>query len=270
MLNSSSSSATSASFAFNIRSREAAVDIGGKTLSAMKSILCLFVLMIYCAACAHSNSAQKERESNMNEEKDIPVVYTALGDSTGVGTGAKEGGGYVLRLFKRIESEHPQSRLTNFCVSGATTEDILRGQIGEAINSRPTLVTLGIGINDIGHGMDVDRFARNYEEIISRLKRETTASVVVTNIPDISFAPVVFESQRAATRRTVELFNERIHSIAKRYEVAVVDTFTETHNMIPTHPEFFSEDGFHPSDAGYEYWEKTMWPAVKHAIDQRR
>jgi lysophospholipase L1-like esterase len=201
-------------------------------------------------------------------EQSAPVIYTALGDSTGVGVGSKEGAGYVARLFERIKSTHPQSRLTNLCVSGATTDDVLRGQLQPAINSRPTLVTLGIGINDIGHGQTVERFARNYEEIIKRLKAETSARLVVTNIPDISFAPAVPEYARDETRRRIQSFNEKIEGIAKQYGLLVVDTYSETSKIIPSHPEFFSEDGFHPSDVGYEKWAETMWPQVKAAIDE--
>ena len=60
-----------------------------------------------------------------------PIVYVALGDSTGSGVGAREGG-YVIRLFKRIEERRAGSKLTNLCVSGATTEDVLRGQLKQA------------------------------------------------------------------------------------------------------------------------------------------
>ena len=202
------------------------------------------------------------------DEQREAISYTALGDSTGVGVGAKEGGGYVARLFERIKREQPQARLTNLCVSGATTADVLREQIRPAISSRPNLVTLGIGINDIGHGLSVETFARNYEEIVKRLKAETQAVIVVTNIPDISFAPVVPLYARESTRRNVELFNEKVHAIAERYDLVVVDVYTETHRVMPTHPEFFSEDGFHPSAEGYEYWAKMMWPLVKAAIAQ--
>jgi lysophospholipase L1-like esterase len=201
-------------------------------------------------------------------ETAAPVVYTAMGDSTGVGVGAREGGGYVARLFERIRKERAGARLHNLCVSGATTDDVLRGQLGQAIATRPTLVTLGIGINDIGHGMMVERFARNYEEIVKRLREETSARVVVTNIPDISFAPVVPASAREATRRQINLFNEKLEAIAKRYELSVVDTYSETHRTIPSHPEFFSEDGFHPSAEGYEYWAEAMWPLVKAALEK--
>lgn len=202
------------------------------------------------------------------EQRATAVVYTALGDSTGVGVGANEGGGYVARLFERIRREHRDARVNNLCVSGATTADILRGQLKPAIATRPTLVTLGIGINDIGHGMSADQFALNYEEIIKKLKAETKARIVVTNIPDISFAPVVPISARDHTRRNVQLFNERVRAIAERYGLMVVDIYSETHRVIPAHPEFFSADGFHPSAEGYEYWAETMWPTVKTAIDK--
>ncbi|MDX6693330.1 MAG: acyl-CoA thioesterase [Blastocatellia bacterium] len=202
-----------------------------------------------------------------NDNKDAQIIYVAVGDSTGVGVGARDGG-YPARLLKRITQEHRQARLINLCVSGATTEDLLRDQLKQATAARPTLVTVGIGINDIGHNVNIETFARNLEEIVKRLKAETSASIVVSNLPDISFAPVVPVGLREQTRRQVNLFNERIAEIVARHNVAPVDAYTETHAVMPTHPEFFSEDGFHPSDAGYEYWAKTMWPTVKAAIGE--
>ena len=246
---------------------------GSECVRALLFFLACGALIV--SACAQSDSTRKEgSKTNMGgsggvEESRRPktaVVYAALGDSTGVGVGAREGGGYVARLFERIKPERPDSKLINLCVSGATTEDVLRGQLQPAISARPTLVTLGIGINDLGHGLTPERFARNYEEIVRRLTTETSARVVVTNVPDISFAPVIPPSERDATRRRIQLFNEKLETIARRYELSVVDVYSETHRVIPTHPEFFSDDGFHPSAEGYAYWADTMWPAVKEAI----
>jgi lysophospholipase L1-like esterase len=195
-----------------------------------------------------------------------PVSYVALGDSTGVGVGARDGRGYVARLFERVERERPGSKLTNLCVSGAETGDVLRGQLPRVAAARPALVTLGIGINDLTHGVEPDTFARNYEEIVTRLKATTDAPVVVTNIPDISTAPRVPEFMREGLHQRIALFNARIAEIAVRHGVAVVDAYALSGDVIPKHPEFFSPDGFHPSAEGYEYWAKMMWPTVKEAI----
>jgi len=195
-----------------------------------------------------------------------PVNYVALGDSTGAGVGAKDGG-YVARLFKRIVARRPASTLTNLCVSGATTSDVLRNQL-QALRGDVNFVTLGIGINDVGHGFSGDQFSQNYEEILSRLKKNTKATIVVTNIPDISSAPRIPEIIRDEYQRSIVEFNRRLEEIAARHGVIVFDIHTTTREQLPAHPEFFSGDGFHPSDAGYEFWAEKMWPTVAGAIGE--
>jgi acyl-CoA thioesterase-1 len=193
-----------------------------------------------------------------------PIHYVALGDSTGVGVGATNGG-YVARLFKRIQAARPGSELTNLCASGATTENVISGQLDRAIAAKPTLLTLGIGINDIGHGVSPDQFSRNFEQIVSRLTNETSASLVITNIPDISTAPTVPLIMRQEIARVITLCNARIADTASRHGAIVVDAYTTTHELLPSHPEYFSRDGFHPSDAGYEVWAEQIWPAMAKA-----
>lgn len=222
-------------------------------------------LLLLCSACARPGAGGNE--TKMEEGNKGPaVIYSALGDSTGVGVGASQGG-YVARLFNRIKEVRPGSKLTNVCVSGATTEDVLRSQVEPALGARPTLITLGIGINDVGRGMSTETFARNYEAIIRRLKT-ANVPIVVTNIPDVSLAPVVPPGARSEAARRITLFNQSISEIASRHGLLVVDAFKATRETIPSHPEFFSDDGFHPSDAGYEYWAEAMWPTVKKAVGE--
>lgn len=230
----------------------------------------LLAILLLCAACgARGGDPEEGGKSGMDEGKrKRPVVYVALGDSTGVGVGARRGGGYPARLFERIERVRPGSRLVNLCVSGATTADLLRGQAGRVRDSRPTLVTLNIGINDVSRQVTPEQFARNYEEAVARVREQTDAPVVISNLPDISHAPAVPAFLRAEAQRRIELFNARIAEVAARHGLPVVDTYAKSHAVIPTHPEFFSPDGFHPSDEGYEFWAFEMWPAVKAAIGE--
>ena len=194
-----------------------------------------------------------------------PIVYVALGDSTGAGVGATDGG-YVARLFRRMEPLRPNSELINLCVSGATTSDVLRNQLEKGLTRHPNLVTVGIGINDIGHGFSPEQFSRNYEEILTRLKRGTNARIVVTNIPDISSAPRIPEMLRTEYHRLIVDFNKRLEEIAARHGVVVFDVHNLTVKELQVHPEFFSSDGFHPSDDGYELWAEKMWPTVAGVI----
>ena len=196
-----------------------------------------------------------------------PIVYVALGDSTGAGVGAREGG-YVARLFKRIEERRPGSTLSNLCVSGATTADLVRGQLAQGVAMNPDLVTVGIGINDIGHGLTLEQFSKNYEEILSTLKEKTHARIVVTNLPDVSSAPRIPSAMRSEYQRQIDQFCQRLVEIAERHGVTVFDIYTITKEELPSHPEYFSADGFHPSDEGYELWATQMWPTVARVMGE--
>lgn len=235
-------------------------------------VICLIAFATFVltsAACGSLTFYRVKNDQSMSETKKnaSPILYVALGDSTGAGVGAREGG-YVARIFSRINREHTDARLINLCVSGATTDDVLRSQLDAAIKARPTLLTLGIGINDATRGVGVEEFARNYETIVARLRNETNAPLVATNIPDVARAPSVPASARDELRRRINLFNEHIDETIKRHGALVVDTYGATREVIGEHTEFFSSDGFHPSDAGYEYWAKVMWPTVKGAINE--
>ncbi len=199
-------------------------------------------------------------------KKAEPVVYVALGDSTGVGVGARKGGGYVARLFGRLERARPGSRLVNLCVSGAATGDVLRSQVARVGDAGPSLVTVGIGINDLTRQLAPEQFARNLDEIVTRLRAQTAAPVVVSNLPDISHAPALPAFLRDEARRRLVVYNERVAEAAARHGLFLADSFAKSAAVIPKHPEFFSPDGFHPSDEGYEFWAFEMWPVVKRAL----
>lgn len=188
------------------------------------------------------------------------VVYLALGDSTGAGIGATRGG-YVERLFARIRRTRPDSRLVNLCTSAAASGDLLDNQVGRVGAARPTLVTVGVGANDLIRGVKPEKFAQNFEEIVVRLRRQTDAPVIVMSLPDISLAPAVPAYMRDSARRHIHFYNERITGIARRYDLRVVDLFSRSPEF-SARPEFFSEDGLHPSDAGYDFWAELLWTYV--------
>ena len=143
---------------------------------------------------------------------------------------------------------------------------MLRSQLQNGVQKSPHLVTLGIGINDIGHGFTIEQFGKNYDEILNTLKQKTTAKIVVTNIPDISSAPRIPDWMRSEYQRQIEQFNQRLEEVARRHEVTIFDVFTITRRELPSHPEYFSSDGFHPSDEGYELWAEQMWPTMAGVI----
>jgi len=226
---------------------------------------CLMLVAFACAAGWQGGRAGAAGAGKGGgRAKPRPVVYLALGDSTGVGVGAAAGG-YAARLHSRIESARPGSRLVNLCATGAATADLLNMQVELAGAARPTLVTIGVGANDLIRGVSAEQFARNFEEVVLRLRRQTDAPVVIMNIPDLSLAPAVPAYMRDSSRRHILVFNARIAEVAARHGLPVVDLFGRSPEF-SSRPEYFSPDGLHPSDAGYDYWAGLLWPYAERAL----
>ncbi len=195
-----------------------------------------------------------------------PVIYAALGDSTGVGVGAGNDGGYVRRIAERLRREGRKVQLANLCVSGARVADVIEGQLPLLAAYEPELVTVGIGINDVTNGTPPAVFEKLYGELLDRLAA-TGAQVVVLEVPDLSLSPLAQgEAARLGIRGRVEAVNAAIHAAAARHGFAVAGLFRESQEELPGHPELLCEDRFHPSKRGYDRWAEALWPVVVRAV----
>ena len=92
------------------------------------------------------------------------LVYVALGDSTVEGIGAtSRDRNYVSRLLDHLRAVYPNARVVNLGIGGATSADVLAGQLDQAVLLRPDLVTISIGPNDITQGDTVQQYEHNVE-----------------------------------------------------------------------------------------------------------
>lgn len=198
---------------------------------------------------------------------ELSLRYVALGDSTGAGVGAREGGGYVERLFQRLRKTRPGVGLLNLCVPGATSATARSSQLPRAVSAKPQLFTLCIGGNDLWRGVPAATYEENLESLVSALVG-TGARGVLCNIPDLSLAPVARTVPPEMYEGRFQVLNSAIRRVGAQYGVRVVDIFTASQREIPTHPEFFCPDGFHPSSEGYAFWAELAWPPLLAAADE--
>jgi acyl-CoA thioesterase-1 len=226
-------------------------------------------LLLSCTAQVYLNSQpqKNDKQDTVISTRNAPIVYVALGDSTGIGLGARNGDGYVDLLLARMQQTHSGSRLINLSTAWATTADVLNKHLKRFPSTQATLVTVGIGINDLAQGVSDEQFAKNYEQIISYIEK-TGVKIIIINLPDISVAPAISSSAREDAGRNVVLFNKRIAEIANRHRLPLVDLYQASSAVTQSHPEFFSADGFHPSDKGYKFWADAMWPMMEKVINE--
>ena len=201
--------------------------------------------------------------------------YVALGDSTGLGIGELSDGGYPERLFRRLKSAGFNAGILNLAQSGATSREVMQGQVQKAVSMRPSLVTLGVGTNDLWRMVPLGTFEMNLKLIANQLEA-SGAEIVVSNLIDLTQAPIAglvdafLNIPRALFVRRVLEMNERLSALARRPRFTLVDLFSLSARELSAHPEYFSPDGFHPSAAGYDRWAELMWPAVQAVASRWR
>jgi lysophospholipase L1-like esterase len=200
----------------------------------------------------------------------LSLRYVALGDSSGVGVGSRQGG-YVEHLFQRLRRDRPGVGLLNLSVSGATSTTVLSGQLPKATRSRPHVVTLAVGINDLWRGVEPHLYESNLDHIARNLVA-TGAPVVLANLPDMSHAPVA----RLATHfiplelisQRIQAFNAGVARVVARHGLIGVDLYTPSLQELPGNPDYFCGDGFHPSDTGYLRMAEHFWPALLQGAER--
>lgn len=183
------------------------------------------------------------------------LSYVAIGASDAVGIGAVPlTNGYVFRIRDALEEESFNVDLTNLGIPAAELGEIklavelLLSDIGLGFVGVPDLITIWVGANDIIAGVDPAEFEANLRDILMQLTEETSAFIVIANIPDLTQLPRFIEDpDEDVTIERVNDFNNIIESLALEFDIPIVDLFVE-----PIDDMLVSEDGFHPSNEGHK------------------
>ncbi len=229
------------------------------------AVLAAVVLVTACAG------GRGDRARTLPRDHGAPMLYVALGDSTVEGIGATSPSAtYVSRLHARLRAVYPRANVVNLGLGGATSADVVDGQLERAVLLRPHLVTLSIGPNDITGRVPVQDYERAVDTIFRRLTRETSAVVVANLLPDLAVTPRFRRREAApAVGELTVRFNEALARAARSYGVEVVDLYQPSRVEIPRRPELVAADGYHPSDLGYARWAELLWAGVERRISAR-
>jgi lysophospholipase L1-like esterase len=191
------------------------------------------------------------------------LIYAALGDSltAGVGTDSPEETLPYL-LAQGLGADDKKVVLKNLAVPGARTSDVINVFLPEAIEAQPDVVTLLIGVNDIHNHVSVTQFRKNYEEILSRLSKETKATIYIINIPFIGASDLMLPPYQCFFDSRTKEFNKIIKELANQYEIKYIDLYSPTVNLFKQSGAHYSRDSFHPSAAGYKLWAEIIYAGI--------
>jgi acyl-CoA thioesterase I len=220
----------------------------------MVEILRIFLILIVMSLSI--TGCDRKSNGGSSDGSDNNILYVAIGASDAVGIGAVPlTNGYVFKIRNRLEDESFNVDLRNLGIPAAET-DIIREEvelfllgIELGIVGDPDLVTIWVGANDIVSGVDPMDFESELEALLQQLFDETTAFIVIANIPDLTQLPRFIENpSNNVTIERVNSFNAIIESLAQDFGIPVVDLFAEA--IMDSQVSNF--DGFHPSNEGHE------------------
>jgi lysophospholipase L1-like esterase len=179
-------------------------------------------------------------------------AYAALGDSFTAGRDSIDGDRWADLLAAGLRRSNPELRYENLAVDGATSAEVLEQQVGPGLALEPDLVSVICGANDVllATRPDVATYAKNFDEILRRLREGAPEAMLVTaTAPEgWQFMELRPRTEARLIEATKEL-NDVTRTAAERYDVQCLPV--AGHPALRD-PVTFSADGLHPSSAGHQ------------------
>lgn len=205
-------------------------------------------LTLLLAACGGEKQAVPEPTADSALNADAPVIpvmgperhILAFGDSLLAGYGLNDGESYPARLETALRARGINARIANAGVSGDTTAAGLQRLDFTLSNqsTRPDLVILSLGGNDMLRGLPPTEARTNLEEILARLKKQGI--------------PVVLLGMLAAPNLGKDYardFNAIYPSLAAKYGAELVPFFLQP---VIDRPDLMQPDHMHPTALGID------------------
>ncbi|WP_166023900.1 SGNH/GDSL hydrolase family protein [Streptomyces chilikensis] len=177
-----------------------------------------------------------------------PLRFVALGDSLTEGVGDPVGRGRRGWAALLAQSLGGRAEFANLAVSGALTRDVADRQLPVALELRPDLVSVVVGVNDTLRGsFDIHAVARRLDTVYAAVTARR-AVLLTACLPDpgaMLRLPRALATPLARRQRGV---NEVVHVLSGRYGALHLHA---ADGRWTTDPAMWSVDRLHPGERGH-------------------
>ena len=200
----------------------------------------LIITLIFAAAfAAISNAADGVR-------------VAAFGDSLSAGYGLPEEDGFAPALQKELRAAGVAAEVFNAAVSGDTSADGLLRVDWMLRQTRPDIVVVEFGANDMFRGFPAPLIQKNLAQIITRI-RESGARVLLAGMR----APRNYNAQYR--RELAEMYD----NLGAQFDIPLYPFFLEG---VALNPELNLADGIHPNAAGVRKIAGNIAPLIAEMV----
>src|SRR5690348_1886382 len=144
------------------------------------SICTLAAMLVACGPTPQRTSKVHQLASST---RDFTYVAIGASDAFGVGTDDPAEDNWPTVLSHLLGSD---AHLINLGIPGETVAEARRTELPVALDAKPALVTVWLGVNDIVQSVSIPEYESQLEALLRALQQQTHARVFVGNIPDLT------------------------------------------------------------------------------------
>jgi len=218
-------------------------------------------------------SASESIESSNETDKKKGLTFLFQGDSITDGNRTRNtdwnhvmGHGYQCLIASRLWYDYPEKELMfyNRGISGNRVRDLDNRWQKDALDLKPDVVSILIGVNDVGSMINspnpdpIDKYEETYRKILDKTKEALPETMFVLMEPFILPLGHVLDNKE---KWETEILKKQqvVKSLAESYHAIFVklqEPFTNACKKAPA--KYWIWDGIHPMPAGHELMSR-LW-----------
>lgn len=197
-----------------------------------------------------------------------PLRMLVLGDSSCTGSGLEDPSDIWVRvLARRLGEDGFRVEVVTLAVGGAKASNLVRDQLGPALDAGGDLAVVSVGGNDALRGVRVPAFEAALDTVVERLAASVPL-VALSGVGDMGTVPRLPPLLAAAARRRGKAMNASHQRVAERHGVLVADQWAWAVKRFRD-PSIFSPDLFHPNAEGHRVWAEVAYELLSPALAAR-
>jgi acyl-CoA thioesterase I len=232
-----------------------------RSVSSFVLLSCIVLLFASCGVPFQASSPASQTHNGSNGQ----IVYVALGasDTFGIGTDDPYHDNWANDLAGWLGTRY---HLVNLGIPAITLHRALTAELPVALDAHPGLVTIWLAVNDIIAQVPVTSYKQDLNTMLTRLQvASPQARIAVANVPDLTLLPY-FQNHPGVDMKQlsaqIQAYNAAIATVVGQHHAILVDLSQHAYDL-QQHPEYVSQDGLHPTMAGYEQLALLFFQALQ-------
>jgi len=180
-----------------------------------------------------------------------PLRIVGLGDSSMTGPGIEKIDNIWIRRIARSHADRHYVELISLAVGGSKAQDVIEGQLAEAVGMAPDIAVVSVGANDAIRGGTVSHYLSNMHQILERLE-QASGAIMVVGMGDLGSIPRLPPALRPYLTRRARIFNSAATRVVVGHPTAIkMYTGGRMTSAFRDDLSMWAADQFHGSDDGH-------------------